>query len=154
MMEKDWKVELANFFEELRILRASKQESLKDFNQFCEFVVEPAFESLEDELIQYGIKTKIIKIRGKSIAFQINFDKSRISNFKYIIYLPHGSLSLRLKLKLRGRRTKKSEAEEKELDFMEGTNPEDILDLDKEDVIQDVIEKYRNYIYESEAIIE
>jgi len=153
-MGKDWKVELANFFEELRILRASKQESLNDFNQFCEFVVEPAFESLEDELIQYGIKSKIIKIKGKSIAFQINFGKSRICNFKYVIYLPKGSLSLRLKLKLKGRRTKKDPAEEKEADFMKETSPEDVLDLDKEEVIQDVIEKYRNFIYESEAVIE
>jgi hypothetical protein len=151
-MEKDWKVKLANFFEELRILRTSKQESLKDFDQFSEFVVEPAFESLEDELIQYGIKSKIIKIKGKSIAFQINFGKSSISNFKYIIYLPQGSLSFKLKLKLRGRRTKKSEAKEEDLDFMEGINSDEILDLDKEEVIQDVIEKYRNFIFKSEAV--
>ena len=153
-MDKDWKVELANFFEELRILRTSKQESLKDFDQFCEFVVEPAFESLEDELIQYGIKSKIIKIKGKSIAFQINFGKSSISNFKYVIYLPKGSLNLRVKLKLRGRRTKKSEAKEEEVDFMEGIDPDDILDLDKEEIILDVIKKYRNFIYKSEAVME
>lgn len=153
-MGKDWKVELANFFEELRILRASKQESINDFNQFCEFVVEPAFESLEDELIQYGIKSKIIKIKGRSIAFQINFVKSRIGHFKYIIVLPKGSLSLKLKLRLRGRKTKKDPAEEKTMDFMKKTNPEDVLDLDKEEVIQDVIEKYRNFIYESEAVVE
>ncbi|MFW6123752.1 MAG: hypothetical protein ACOC5G_00870 [Acidobacteriota bacterium] len=153
-MEKDWKVELANFFEELRIIKASKYESLKDFNQFCEFVVEPAFENLEDELIQYGIKSKIIKIKGKSIAFQINFGKSRIGHFKYVISLPPGSLNLRLKLKLRGRRTKKSEAEEEEVDFMKEVNPNNILDLDKEEIIQDVIEKYRNFIYKSEAVRE
>jgi len=153
-MEKDWKVELANFFEELRIIKASKQETLKDFNQVCEFVIEPAFESLEDELIQYGIKSKIIKIKGKSITFQINFGKSNISNFKYMIYLPKGSLNLKLKLKLRGRRTKKSESEERETDFMTEVSPENILDLDKEEVIQDIIEKYRNFVYESEAVIE
>ena len=44
----DWKLNLANYFEELRILRESKQEALDNFNQFCEFIAEPAFESLED----------------------------------------------------------------------------------------------------------
>ncbi len=153
-MGYDWKVELANFFEELRILKASKQETVKDFNQFCEFVVEPGFENLEDEVIHYGVKSKITKTPGKSIAFQINFGKSRIINFQYMIYLPKGSLNLKLRLKLRGRKTKKSEAEEKETDFMEKIDPRHILDLEKEDIIQDVIEKYRSFVYESEAVIE
>jgi len=128
-MGKDWIVELANFFEELRILKVSKQEALKSFSQFCEFVVEPAFENLEDELAQYGIKSKIIKIKNKSIAFQINFRKSKIGHFKYII-------------------------EEKEVRFMKEIDPNHILDLDKEEVIQDVIKKYRDFIYESEAVME
>ena len=153
-MAGDWKAELANFFEELQILKESKQEALKDFIQFCEFVVETAFETLEDELIQYGIKSKIIKITGKSIAFQINFGKSRISHFKYIIYLPKGSLNLKLKLKLKGRKTKNSEAEEKEIDFKKEISPDRILDLEKEDIIQDVLEKYKNFVYESEAVLE
>jgi hypothetical protein len=153
-MGHEWKVELANFFEELRILKASKQETIKDFNQFCEFVVEPAYESLEDEFSQYGIKSRIIKIKDKSIAFQINFGKSRISQFKYILYLPQGSLKLRLKLKLRGRKTKKSEAEESIQDFMKETEPKNMLDMDKEQVIQDIIEKYRDFIYKSEAAVE
>jgi hypothetical protein len=153
-MAGDWKVELANFFEELRILKESKHEALEDFNQFCEFVVETAFETLEDELIQYGIKSKIIKVAGKSIAFQINFSRSRISHFKYTIYFPKGSLNLKLKLKLRGRKTKNSDADEKEIDFKIETGPNRILDLEKEDIIQDVIEKYKNFVYESEAVRE
>jgi hypothetical protein len=153
-MGKDWIVELANFFEELRILKVSKQEALKSFSQFCEFVVEPAFENLEDELAQYGIKSKIIKIKNKSIAFQINFRKSKIGHFKYIILLPQGALNLRLKLKLRSRKTKRSDAEEKEVRFMKEIDPNHILDLDKEEVIQDVIKKYRDFIYESEAVME
>jgi len=153
-MEGDWKVELANFFEELRILKESKQEALKNFNQFCEFVVENAFETLQDELIQYSIKSKVIKVAGKSIAFQINFGKSRISRFKYIICLPKGSLDLRLKLKLRGRKTKTSEPEEKEIDFKKEISPDHILDLEKEDILHDVIEKYKNFVYEAEAVTE
>jgi len=127
---------------------------LKDFNQFCEFVVETAFETLGDELIHYGLKTKIIKVVGRSIAFQINFGKSRISHFKYTIYLPKGSLDLKLKLKLRGRKSKNSEAEEKEIDFKKEISPNHILDIEKEDIIYDVIEKYKNFIFESEAVIE
>ncbi|MBD3413569.1 MAG: hypothetical protein GF421_03940 [Candidatus Aminicenantes bacterium] len=153
-MGNEWKIELANFFEELRILEASKQETLKDFNDFCEFVVEPAFENLEDELSQYEIASKIIKVQGRSIAFQINFSKSRISQFKYIIVLPQGSLKMRLKLTLRGRKTKKSEAKEATQDFMEGIDPFQMLDLDKEQVIQDIIEKYRDFIFKSIAAVE
>jgi len=40
------------------------------------------------------------------------------------------------------------------VDFMEGIDPDDILDLDKEEIILDVIKKYRNFIYKSEAVME
>ncbi|TET22461.1 MAG: hypothetical protein E3J76_04755 [Candidatus Aminicenantes bacterium] len=148
-MGNEWKENLASFFEGLRILEISKKETIENFDQFCEFIVEPGFESLDEELKQFGIKSKSSKSKGKSITFQINFTKSRIDNFQYIIFLPKNSLELKLKLRIRGRKRKKSLMEEKEEPFMENVEPLDILKLKKEDIILDVIEYYRRFKYEA-----
>ena len=64
-MGKDWKEDLASLFEDLFIIAGSKQETLMNFNQFCEFIAEPAFESMKDEYYQLrgwdvatGLQTK------------------------------------------------------------------------------------------------
>jgi len=57
-MGNDWKENLASFFEGISILEISKKETIENFNQFCEFIVEPGFESLDEELKQFGIKSK------------------------------------------------------------------------------------------------
>ncbi len=144
----DWKLNLANYFEELRILQESKQEARENFTQFCEFVAEPAFESLEEELQQYGIRSKIKIERGKSIAFLINFPKSRIDNFHYIIRLPKNSLELTLKLKIRGRKNKYSPFQESEQPFMKDIAPREVLKLEVSALIQDIIEFYRHFNFE------
>jgi hypothetical protein len=148
-MGSDWKEDLTNFFEEFSIIETSKKEALEDFDQFCEFIVEPAFESLAEALKELGIKSKSKRTKGKSISFQINFPGSRIDNFQYIICLPKNSLEMRLKLRIRGRKNKKSVMGEKEKSFMEAVNPVGVLKLKKEDIIQDVIQHYRNYILEA-----
>jgi hypothetical protein len=148
-MGSDWKEDLTNFFEEFSIIETSKKEALEDFDQFCEFIVEPAFESLTEALKELGIKSKSKRTKGKSISFQINFPGSRIDNFQYIICLPKNSLEMRLKLRIRGRKNKKSVMGEKEESFMEAVNPVGVLKLKKEDIIQDVIQHYRNYILEA-----
>jgi hypothetical protein len=145
----DWKLNLANYFEELRILQESKQEALENFGQFCEFVAEPAFESLEEELQPYGIRSKIKTERGKSISFMIYFPKSRIENFHYIIRLPKNSLELTLKLKIRGRKSKSSPFEDREQPFMKEIAPREVLKLEKSALIQDVIEFYRHFNFEA-----
>ncbi|MDH5742735.1 MAG: hypothetical protein OEZ52_04260, partial [Candidatus Aminicenantes bacterium] len=58
-------------------------------------------------------------------------------------------LEMRLKLRIRGRKNKKSVMGEKEESFMEAVNPVGVLKLKKEDIIQDVIRHYRNYILEA-----
>ncbi|MDH4219569.1 MAG: hypothetical protein OEY18_10040 [Candidatus Aminicenantes bacterium] len=148
-MGSDWKEDLTDFFEEFSIIETSKKEALEDFDQFCEFIVEPAFESLAGALKELGIKSKSKRTKGKSISFQINFSGSRIDNFQYIICLPKNSLEMRLKLRIRGRKNKKSVMGEKEESFMEAVNPVGVLKLKKEDIIQDVIRHYRNYILEA-----
>ena len=148
-MGSDWKEDLTNFFEEFSIIETSKKEALEDFDQFCEFIVEPAFESLAEALKELGIKSKSRRTKDKSISFQINFPGSRIDNFQYIVCLPKNSLEMRLKLRIRGRKNKKSVMGEKEESFMEAVNPVGVLKLKKEDIIQDVIRHYRNYILEA-----
>lgn len=142
----DWKDDLRSFFEEFTIVETSKKETLDDFDQFCEFIAEPAFESLADVLKEFKIKTKSQRVKGKSITFQTSFPGMRIDNFQYTIVLPKNSLELRLKLHIRGRKNSRSVMERKEEPFMESVSPRGILKLKKEDLIQDVIGHYRNFV--------
>jgi hypothetical protein len=145
----DWKKELAGFFEEYAIIETSKKEALDDFDQFCEFIAEPAFEILSTELKKYGIRSKSRRVNGRSNTFLINFSGSRIDNFHYAICLPKNSIQLRLTLRIRGRKTQKNALEEKKLPFMDGMNPESVLKLKKEDIIIDIIRRYRQFVLES-----
>jgi hypothetical protein len=148
-MTKDWKENLASFFDGYRIIERSKEDTIKNFDQFCEFVAEPAFESLGEELENYRITSKIKRDRGKSIAFQINFPKSKVENFLYTIEFPKNSLELQLKLSIRGRKDINSPMECTESQFMKDVAPAEILKLKKEDLIQDVIEHYRNFCFKA-----
>jgi hypothetical protein len=149
MAEIDWKDELARFFDDLRIVDECKAEAPEKFNQFCEFIAESSFEGLAEELRNYGIKSKIRKEKGKWIAFEMNFPKSRVDNFHYVIRLPKNSLDLKLRLLIRGRKNKKSQIEEKEVPFMKDIRPSDVLKLSKDALIQDVIKQYKKFIYEA-----
>ena len=148
MEENGWKKSLSNFLEDLRIIEECKGETPENFNQFCEFIAEPSFESLSEELRKYGIKSKYRIKKRKWISLEVKFPKSRIDNFHYIIILPKNSIELKLKLRVRGRRTKRSLIEEKEDFFMKDVLPSEILKLPKEDLILDVIKHYRNFSYE------
>lgn len=148
-MTKDWKENLASFFDGYRIIERSKADTIKNFDQFCEFVAEPAFESLGEELENYRITSKIKKDRGKSITFQINFPKSKVENFLYIIVFPKNSLELQLKLLIKGRKNINSPTDCTESRFMKDVAPAEILKLKKEDLIQDVIEHYRNFCFKA-----
>ncbi len=148
MEEDGWKKSLSNFLEDLRIIEECKGETPENFNQFCEFIAEPSFESLSEELRKYGIKSEYKIKKRRWISFEVKFPKSRIDNFHYIILLPRNSVELKLKLQIRGRRTKKSLIEEKVETFMKDVLPSEILKLPKEDLIMDVIKRYRNFSYE------
>lgn len=148
-MGSDWKKDLAGYFEEYAIIETSKKETFDDFAQFCEFIVEPAFEILSGELKEFGIRSKARRIKGKSITLLINFPGSRIDNFHYAICLPKNSIELRLTLRIRGRKSRKNVLEEKPLPFMDSINPVGVLKLKKEDIILDIIRHYRNFVLES-----
>jgi hypothetical protein len=145
-MVSDWKDDLRGLFEDFTIVETSKKETLEDFDQFCEFIAEPAFESLAEALKEFKIKAKSYRTKGKSITFQTNFPGMRIDNFQYAIILPKNSVELRLNLKIKGRKNSRSVMEKKEEPFMDSVNPKGLLKLKKEDIIQDVIGHYRNFV--------
>lgn len=149
MEETDWKDKLLDLLKDFRVIESSKDETLNNFRQFCEFIAEPAFESLSEELKKYKIKSKFLILKGKSISFSVNFARLKIDNFHYIICLPNNSLELKLKLRIRGRTNIKSLVSEREEPFMKEVSPAEILNLSKEDLIHDVIEHYRNFNYEA-----
>lgn len=149
MEESDWKDTLAKYFEGLRVVDECRAETPEKFNQFCEFIAAPALESLSEELRKHGVGSKIRVRKQRSISFQVNFPKSSIDNFRYIISLPKHSFELRLKLVVSGRRNKKSVAEEKELPFMKNVLPSNILKISKEDLILDVIKHYKNFNFDA-----
>jgi len=151
MAKTDWKDELASFLDDLRVIDECKVEAPEKFNQFCEFIAESSFEGLSEELKIYGIKSKIRKEKGKSIAIEVNFPKSKVDNFHYVIRLPNDALDLKLRLLIKGRKNKKSQIEEKEMPFMKHIKPSDVLKLPKEELILDVIKQYKKFI--SEALI-
>jgi hypothetical protein len=149
MGKPDWKTELTNHFENMRVLDKCRAEALVQFDQFCEFIVEPAFESLADEIASFGVKLRFQKTKGRDIRASLSFPGSKDEQFQYRIVLPRNSIELRLGLATKGRKTLKSEYKAKDGDFMPGLTPAQVLKLSKEDVILDIIERYRDFNYEA-----
>ena len=56
MAKIDWKKELANHFENVRVIELCQAETVGQFDNFCEFIAEPAFESLAEEMGNFRIK--------------------------------------------------------------------------------------------------
>lgn len=148
-MGNDWKENLEKAREEIEILIESQKETLLKFEQFCEFVAEPAFEILTDELKTYKIRSRLKKRKGESISFQIDFPRLKIDHFHYIISLPKASVDLQLKLVIKGRKNQESLPVEKNVPFLDDIPSSEVLNFKKEGLIQDVIEHYRNFVFES-----
>lgn len=148
-MEENWKKDLESLFEEIQIMERSKKEASEDFRQFCEFIAEPAFESLEEELKKYGVRTKIKKLKSRTVSFEINFPHSQRDFFCYSLFLPPNSLEFRPVLQIRSRRNRKEVLTEKKGLFMKEKGSMDLLKLKKEDLVEDIIENFRTFIFES-----
>ena len=119
------------------------------FDQFCEYVAEAAFEALAEEFAGYQVKTRSWKVQGKSIHLEIRFPRSRVDQFHYILWMPKNSVELRLKLTVKWRKTPLGPLEEKTVPFIEKSSPNDILKIDKDALAQDVIARYRKFLYET-----
>jgi hypothetical protein len=143
----DWKKDLANHFENVRVIELCQAETVGQFDQFCEFIAEPAFESLTEELAQYRIKSEHQKVKGRSIRFTILFPGSKDDQFHYRISLPKNAVELRLKLQIKARRSPKADYQTTEEDFMPGLFPFKVLRMDKDEVVADVVKHYTGFCY-------
>jgi hypothetical protein len=147
MGKTDWKTELANHFENVRVIELCQAETVGQFEQFCEFIAEPAFESLADELALRKIKSRQHKVKGRSISFIICFPETKEDQFQYRISLPKNSVELRLKLQVKARRTPKTDYQTTDEDFMPGLFPFKVLRMDKDEVLSDVVRHYCDFCY-------
>jgi hypothetical protein len=147
MKKKNWEHELKSHFDNLRVIENCKAEALVKFEQFCEFIAELAFESLADELKTKGVRSKIRKEKGRSIGLEIRVPGPRPGNFEYRLILPRNSVDLKMTLRTKGRWADKPETQETTEPFMEGVDSAIVLKAAKENVILDVIERYRNFVY-------
>jgi len=143
----DWKKELANHFENVRVLELCQAETVDQFDQFCEFIAEPAFEALTEELAEYRIRSEHVKIKGKSIRFVICFPGLKDEQFLYRISLPKNSVELRLRLQIRARKTPKAEYQTTDEDFMPGLFPFKVLRMDKDEVVADIVKHFTGFCY-------
>ena len=147
MGQVDWKKELAIHFENVRAIELCQAETVAQFDQFCEFIAEPAFESLTEELAQYRIKSEHQKVKGRSIRFTILFPGSKDDQFHYRISLPKNAVELRLKLQIKARRSPKADYQTTEEDFMPGLFPFKVLRMDKDEVVADAVKHYTGFCY-------
>jgi len=154
MIKPGWREDLKACFVDTRILEKCREEALEHFDQLCDFVIEPAFEDLTEEFLGYQVKTKFWKDRGKSIHLEIRFPKSRIDQFHYILWMPKNSVELKLKLTVQWRKTPLGKLEEKTVPFVENVSPNEILKIDKDTFAQDVIARYKKFLYESAVLTE
>ncbi len=149
MSKGDWKDSLRACFENIEILERCRLETQENFKQFCEFIAEPAFETLAEELEGYGIKAKFKTFKGSSIHLRISFPHSKADHFHYLVSLPKNSIELKMLLRIRGRKRSKSSWLEKEEPFLSELLPDKVMKISKEDLIEDVIEHYKNFTLEA-----
>lgn len=147
MGKVDWKKELANHFENVRVIELCQAETVAQFDQFCEFIAEPAFEALSEELAQFRIKSSQTKTKGRSIRFAICFPGLKEEQFHYRISLPKNAVELRLRLEIKARRTPRVEYQTTDEEFMPGLFPFKVLRLDKDEVVADVVKHYTGFCY-------
>jgi len=149
MVDKVWKQDLRSYFQNVRIIEKCKADTLESFDQFCEFIAEPAFEALGDELKEHDIRSGYVRRKGRAVHFLVRFPGLKADNFHYVIVLPKNSIELKLKLILKGRKNKRAPLEEKEEEFMPSLEPAGIMKLSKEALIRDIIAHYRDFNYEA-----
>ena len=117
-------------------------------------VVECGVGRLAEEFLRYKVKARFWKDKGKSIRFEVRFPRSQTDQFHYILWMPKNSIELKLKLTIRSRKTPLAPLEEKTVPFIENVPPREILGLDKDALAQDVIARFKKFLYEAAAASE
>lgn len=149
MTKDNWRKVLQDCFEKIRLIERCKKEVKENFAQFCEFIAEPAFEALKEVLKDYGLKTWYKREGTNLIRFEISFPKSKEVQFSYGIYLPPNSIQMKLKLIIRGRQGKGSPFKERIETFMGNIAPENVLGISKEELIENILSRYRDFMIET-----
>jgi hypothetical protein len=149
MKERDWKQEIRDHIENVRIIERCRAETLGHFEQFCEFIAEPAAEDLAGELAEHGIRAGHRKVKDREFAFTVCFPGTKDEQFRYRLVLPPNSVELKLDLVVETRRTRRADFVSKTESFMPGLKTEEILKLDKSEIILDLLDRYKSFIYET-----
>jgi hypothetical protein len=153
-MSKDssgWRSDLTSCFEDLKVVERCREEAVEHFGRFCDYVAEPAFQALAGEFLRYRVKARSWSVKGKSVHFEVRFPRSQTGQFHYILWMPKNSIELKLKLTIKSRKSPLGPLEEKTVPFIENVPPKEILALDKDSLAQDVIARYRKFLYEAAA---
>jgi hypothetical protein len=148
MGNNDWQDRLRAAFESIGILEKCKHETAENFKQFCEFIAEPAFEVLGEELKAYGVRAKTWSVRGRSISLRLSSRGPQLDGFDYTISLPRNAVEMKLRLSLRARRTPKGPLKQKDEIFMAGVPSDRVMKITKEELIADIIERYKDVTLE------
>jgi hypothetical protein len=135
------------FVESVNVLERCQYETRENFKQFCEFIAETAFEALGEELKEYKIKSKFWTETGKSTGIRMDFPNSRVPSFHYIISLPPNSVQMLLRLRIKGRVPPEGASKDIDKAFMESIPPEKVLKIGKEELIADIIEHFKDFVY-------
>lgn len=149
MSGETWKDELRKHFESIKLIEKAQADTLESFTQFCEFIAEPAFESLKQEMKDHGVRIRFREEKGLAIDLELSFPDSNTDNFHYRIVLPRNAYELRLGLVLKGRKSKSAPLEEKTAEFMKELPPAAIMKIAKEDLIRDILERYGTFTLSS-----
>jgi hypothetical protein len=147
MDRPDWKEEVRKHFENVRVIEQCQGETLQRFEQFTEFIVEPAFEALADELKTRGVRVRFKNDKGRSLTFILSFPGSSEDQFFYSIVLPKNAIDLKLRLAVRCRQSSKGPWVEEEGEFAPGLMPSAIMKIAKEDLILALLERYKDLVY-------
>lgn len=148
MNDDIWKERLRSVLGDFDLLEKCKRDTLENFEQFYEFIAEPAFESLRLELRAYRLKASYGRLKKRRMLyFRVNFPRSRTENFYYILVLPKNAVEMRLKMIVRGRRTPQAAFEDREDAFLPGLSPREIMKMERETLILDVIARYQEFNY-------
>jgi hypothetical protein len=146
MSADDWKNRLRMLIDSVSVLERCKYETRENFKQFCEFIAETAFETLAEEMKEYKIKTKFWTEAGKNTGVRLDFPSPRVPSFYYIISLPENSVEMKLRLQVKARKSPDGPSQDSERIFMENVPPDKIMKIGKEELLDDIIEHFKNYV--------
>lgn len=146
-MKEEIKKKLSSLFEDIRIIEQSQEEAKIQFDQFCEFIAEPAFEDLIEGLEEIGCKARIFKNPQKWILIRVNFNFLQPVVFEYKLQLAPKAINLDLIQVIRYRLAKEKEWKEKSEPFQPELQESDLLKLEKNDLLSHFIGICREHLF-------